>query len=400
MIRVPVEMLNEAVTRIIKAETTLAQNTSILNSAWDGLKLEAASRRTVGARISQARSMASRLSAEANRLSSYVSTCNSRFTEADSRETGSIKNINNTFKSFSQSTNHSTGFYAANASFIKLGGVMGGLISIAVIGGVLLPWIRERIIPNSTGSVEKKWVKAVQPKDEDDITNLPTSEDQMLLGSLSEKYESNGDPGIISSGYGDQGGASYGAYQFASALGVPYDFVQWLENEHPDYFERLNSAYNNDGNAYGSNFNSEWRAIAEDNSEQFLQLQHSYVKVHYYDKTVDKLVNDIGFDVNEHSIALQNVVWSRSVQHGWSGGASVITNAFEGIDLTSVSEEEMIRAIYSESGRVVDYPPHVNSQPMYDGRYMKYYSGNSAAVQQGVWSRLNEHELNDALRML
>ncbi len=193
MIRVPVEMLNEAVTRIIKAETTLAQNTSTLNSAWNGLKLEAASKRTVGARISQARSMASRLSAEANRLSSFISTCNSRFTEADSRETGSIKNINNTFKSFSQSTNHSTGFFAANASFIKLGGVMGGLISIAGIGGVLLPLIRERIIPNSTGSVEKKWVTPGEGESkkkeagrghhssEDNVIETDTTADELIV---------------------------------------------------------------------------------------------------------------------------------------------------------------------------------------------------------------------------
>lgn len=158
MIKVPVELLNETVSRIIKVENTLAQNTSVLNSAWNGLKLEAASKKAVDPRISQARSMASRLSAEANRLSSYVSTCNSSFIEADRRETGSIKNINNTFKSISKSTNHSIGFYATNISFLKLSGVMGGLISIAGIGGVLLPWIK--------GLIDPAQQKVVTDKDE------------------------------------------------------------------------------------------------------------------------------------------------------------------------------------------------------------------------------------------
>src|SRR5574341_1024502 len=35
------------------------------------------------------------------------------------------------------------------------------------------------------------------------------------LGGLSRKYESNGNPGMVSSGVGDHGGRSYGAYQFS-----------------------------------------------------------------------------------------------------------------------------------------------------------------------------------------
>ena len=34
----------------------------------------------------------------------------------------------------------------------------------------------------------------------------------MALGDLSALYESNGDPGCVSSGAGDLGGISYGAY--------------------------------------------------------------------------------------------------------------------------------------------------------------------------------------------
>jgi hypothetical protein len=34
----------------------------------------------------------------------------------------------------------------------------------------------------------------------------------MALGDLSASYESNGNPGCVSTGYGDLGGISYGAY--------------------------------------------------------------------------------------------------------------------------------------------------------------------------------------------
>ena len=49
-----------------------------------------------------------------------------------------------------------------------------------------------------------------------------------MLGDLSKKYESNGDPGTISSGYGDAGGKSYGMYQFSSTMGVVDNYVKWL----------------------------------------------------------------------------------------------------------------------------------------------------------------------------
>lgn len=50
-----------------------------------------------------------------------------------------------------------------------------------------------------------------------------TSEEQEfdLLGSLSAKYESNGNPGAISNGSGDAGGPSYGALSVPELSGRP-----------------------------------------------------------------------------------------------------------------------------------------------------------------------------------
>ena len=47
----------------------------------------------------------------------------------------------------------------------------------------------------------------------------------MALGDLSASYESNGNPGCVSSGAGDLGGISYGAYQLASAAGSVDAFI-------------------------------------------------------------------------------------------------------------------------------------------------------------------------------
>lgn len=51
-----------------------------------------------------------------------------------------------------------------------------------------------------------------------------------MLGDLSKRYESNGNPGCISSGLGDAGGKSYGMYQMSSRMGVVDDYIQWLYN--------------------------------------------------------------------------------------------------------------------------------------------------------------------------
>ena len=49
------------------------------------------------------------------------------------------------------------------------------------------------------------------------FTSATAADDQeeQLLGTLSQRFEASG-PGVISSGSGDAGGKSYGAYQFSS----------------------------------------------------------------------------------------------------------------------------------------------------------------------------------------
>lgn len=148
MIKVPVERLNETVPRMSKVESTLTQSMTLLDSALSDLKLEAASRRTVDAKINQARTMSARLSAESNRLSLYLSTCSSRFAEADRIESSSIQKIDSAFKSFSQKSDNHTGLFIGSKFNPALAVAGLGLLSIAgMFGGVLLPWIKDIINP-------------------------------------------------------------------------------------------------------------------------------------------------------------------------------------------------------------------------------------------------------------
>ncbi len=239
-------------------------------------------------------------------------------------------------------------------------------------------------------------------------------EEAMLLGSLSAKYESNGKPETISSG-ADTGKASYGAYQFSSRYGVPLQFAAWCisSGEGVEIGERLNAAYALDQNTYGENFNAEWVAIAAEDSAKFLVLQHNYTKAQYYDVLVAKLEAQVeGFKIENYTLALKNVIWSRAVQHGVN--ADVVFKAFEslgGFDFQN--EDVLIRAIYAQSSLLTDTAPYEDSVAIEQssaekygiapetvaGKYLYYFSRNSSDIQVSVYRRLAVRELEDALAM-
>jgi hypothetical protein len=196
------------------------------------------------------------------------------------------------------------------------------------------------------------------------------------LGTLSSKYESSGNPGAISTGRGDIGGKSYGAYQLASNMGSVNKFMDYLKTANPDYYNKLYTAYTKGGIGFGNNFDTAWKQIAQQDPEGFKKLQHDYIQTAYYDPAASKLKAQ-GFDISKYSPALQNVLWSVAVQHGVGGAV----NLFNRINKTG-SEADIINALYDERSNVD-----------------KYFGRSSDAVKKGVLNRFNQ-ERQDALRML
>ena len=135
----------------------------------------------------------------------------------------------------------------------------------------------------------------------------------MALGDLSASYESNGNPGCVSSGAGDLGGISYGAYQLASNAGSVDAFIEWGINYGGYYTDYANSLNQYDVNSDA--FIQEWKSLTEVDRNGFLQMQHDYIKSEYYDKVCRYLANE-GFHADNHSNALKDVSWSRAVQYG------------------------------------------------------------------------------------
>lgn len=146
----------------------------------------------------------------------------------------------------------------------------------------------------------------------------------VFLGILSEKYESNGNPGSVSSGKGDLGGKSYGAWQLSSRSGSLKSFVSSLKETQPDFHGALSSAQKKDG-GYGSRFDKAWKAIAADHYDEFYRLQWEFTKAGYYEKAILR-AKSRGADIDAlmTHVAVRNAVWSAAVQLGWGISGSYL----------------------------------------------------------------------------
>ena len=252
------------------------------------------------------------------------------------------------------------------------------------------------------------------------------------LGDLSQYYETgnSADPGYISTVKGDSGGTSYGIYMFASNAGTPLSFVQWLQEfEEGSLYRDMGDtlyrayAYNQAGQyspGYGSNFNATWRSVADAHRTEFTEAQRDYWETHAYTDLMNNLkAGEPAFDLKDYSVALRNVLWSRSVQHGAgvlsganssdgrSGATGVVLRAFKKLGgFKNQSEAQLIQAIYDECSRLDGTPAKKqmsgDTAEKYgiSGQSMAYFSANSGDVQVSVYRRLSVNEPADALVML
>lgn len=201
-------------------------------------------------------------------------------------------------------------------------------------------WVKEKtgidIIGSIKGAFSKDGVigsKFVRPKDED-YKPARKSTDPWQLGATSELYESgNRGAGTISSGKGDHGGASYGTYQLSSKQGMVQKFIS--DMGYDPIFEGMEPG--------SEEFNKTWRTLAKYQPE-FAQEQHDFVKKEYYDKAQANL-KEKGIDLSNRGRAVQDAVWSTSVQFGAGGASNMMQKALKGKDIASMSDAEIVTAL-------------------------------------------------------
>lgn len=201
-------------------------------------------------------------------------------------------------------------------------------------------WVKEKtgvdIIGSIKGAFSKEGVigsKFVRPESEDYRPGRKQT-DPWRLGATSELYESgNRGAGAISSGKGDYGGASYGMYQFSSKQGTVQKFIK--DAGYEELFE---------GKKVGSKeFNETWKNLAK-YDPTFAAEQRSFVKREYYDKAQEQL-KQRGLDMSGRGRAVQDAIWSTSVQFGAGGAADMMGKALAGKDASKMSDAEIVSAL-------------------------------------------------------
>ncbi|UZW58859.1 peptidoglycan-binding domain-containing protein [Lysobacter enzymogenes] len=123
------------------------------------------------------------------------------------------------------------------------------------------------------------------------------------LGSTSVRYETGGrGAGTISTGHGDHGGVSYGAYQLSSRAGTLREYL--AQSRYAEHFAGLTPAT--------PEFNARWKELAR-TDPGFAADQHDFIHASHYQAERDRL-KARGIDLSDRGPAVQDALWSTSVQ--------------------------------------------------------------------------------------
>lgn len=176
----------------------------------------------------------------------------------------------------------------------------------------------------------------------------PGKVDISKLGSVSAKYESNGNPCTINNyktGL-DSGGASYGCYQFASYLNgrnIPARNRTLAQSKNAPIIEYIsNSKYASSFSGLSPatpEFDNCWRGISD--KDIFRADQHEYVARKYYKVCAAKVATNL----TARGQAVHEVIWSRSVQLG-PGKAAQQINAAAQNTTPDVCDSKVVEMIY------------------------------------------------------
>lgn len=153
------------------------------------------------------------------------------------------------------------------------------------------------------------------------------------LGDTSRKYEvgPNGGPGTVSTGKGDRGGVSYGTYQLSSKTGTCAQFVKTMG--YSEYFGK---------NQPGSPLFTALWIKAVQKFPKFGEDQHEFIRITHYQVQMDYL-SGIGIDLTTRGPAVQDAVWSTSVQFG--PATSLIEKSLRWKSVNKMNDEEIVTTI-------------------------------------------------------
>ena len=178
------------------------------------------------------------------------------------------------------------------------------------------------------------------------------SKSNYKIGSVASKYESSG-AGAINDyngkAKGDRGGASYGKYQLASYMDS--NGPKSNASDNPPVMDYLSTSKYKDefrGKVPGTAaFDSTWKSVAAKDPSGFEAEQVEYATGKYYAPTSNKL-RATGLDLSKRGPAVQESIYSTSIQYGNGAANKVFHRALDGKDINSMTDAEIVTAIQDD----------------------------------------------------
>jgi len=171
----------------------------------------------------------------------------------------------------------------------------------------------------------------------DDLERARQVASEWHLGQTSAHYESGGNVATISTGQGDRGGVSYGAYQLSSVTGTLREYLD--QSPYGSQFEGLSPAT--------PAFDAQWRTLAR-TDPGFGDDQQRFIGESHYSQQVAAL-EARGLALSQRGMAVQDALWSTSVQcRGLTPGIfdKGLKEKFgDHYDLSSLSDKDIVGAV-------------------------------------------------------
>jgi hypothetical protein len=240
--------------------------------------------------------------------------------------------------------------------------------------------IKKRLEKQEKMGLERSSISPYVPRDSMNLNGILNNSNLNMqsgsyggdsLGNLSARYES-GSRGSGAVGWDSTGGTSYGKYQIATKTGTMNEFMKYLKTNNPEAYSRLSAAGPADSGKNGK-FAQEWQALAKEG--MLGNSEHDFIKKTHYDVGMSGIGNKSLQEMIGNNKALQEMMWSTSVQHGGGGASSIFNKSFK----EGMSEEDFIKAVYAKRGT--------------------QFGNSSSSVQKAVKNRFADEE-QKALAML
>lgn len=201
-----------------------------------------------------------------------------------------------------------------------------------------------------------------------DIADAAMTKD---LGAVSQGFESGGrGVATISTGKGDAGGASYGAHQLSSKSGTMTAFLR--SEQGSKYYNEFR------GMQPGTKeFNDKYTEIVKKDGAGMEAAQKDFITKTHYSPVAKWFQEQYGMDLEQHSRALKEALYSVGVQYGAGGAKKLIAEAYDGLDVAKTDDSQLIQ-------KLQDYrASSVNAK----------FSSSSGDVRQSVAGRARDENV-------